>query len=146
MKKIITLLIGTMAATLLSPMVSAVPGFSRQTGLACNACHFQSFPALNEFGRSFKNGGFTMIGAQAKVESDRLSIPENLNWGVLTTAGVENVSNPDGVNVFDSVNTPAGGGALSLFYGGRITANIGFLAELGTAGTAATATAKLPIF
>lgn len=145
MKKIITLLIGTMAATLLSPLVLAVPGFSRQTGFACKACHFQSFPALNEFGRAFKSGGFTMVGAQAKVESDRLSIPENLNWGVLSTTSIENVSNPDGVNVFDSINTPAGGGELSLIYGGRITANIGFLAALGAAGSAATAAAKLPI-
>jgi hypothetical protein len=44
------------------------------------------------------------------------------------------------------VNTPAGGGELSIFYGGRVTANIGFLAELGTAGPAESSSAKLPMF
>lgn len=36
-----------------------VPAFSRQTGLACSACHFQ-FPQLTAFGRLFKLNGYTM--------------------------------------------------------------------------------------
>lgn len=36
-----------------------VPAFSRQTGLACSACHFQ-FPQLTPFGRLFKLNGYTM--------------------------------------------------------------------------------------
>lgn len=140
-----------------APAASALPVFSRQTGLSCNQCHFQQFPMLNAFGRSFKNSGFTMIGKEDKVEGDGLSIPANLNLGVLATAGVERVSNSDEVptsttapthdnTVHDSVNTPAGGGELSIFYGGRVTSNIGFLAELGTAGPAESSSAKLPIF
>jgi len=127
----------------------ALPVFSRQTGFTCNQCHFQQFPMLNTFGRSFKNSGYTMIGNEKKVEGGGLSIPETLNLGILTTAGIENVSNPDStVNpnaVGDSVNTPAGGGELSIFYGGRINENMGFLAELGTAGPAESSSAKLPI-
>jgi hypothetical protein len=87
-----------------------------------------------------------MIGKQEKVEGDGLSIPANLNLGILTTAGVEHVSGADTIDVHDSVNTPAGGGELSIFYGGRVTANIGFLAELGTAGAAESSSAKLPMF
>jgi hypothetical protein len=41
-----------------------VPGFSRQTGLPCNSCHFQ-FPQLTPFGRQFKLNGYTMSGLKA---------------------------------------------------------------------------------
>lgn len=148
MRHRVLVMVGFLLATVFSPVVSALPVFARQTGFSCNQCHFQQFPMLNAFGRAFKNGGFTMIGAQPKVEGEGLSVPDRLNFGVLATAGMETVSNPEtGPNaaVFDSVNTPAGGGELSLFYGGRVTANIGFLAELGTAGPAATSSAKMPI-
>src|SRR5205823_7803885 len=36
-----------------------VPSFSRQTGLACAACHYQ-FPQLTPFGRLFKLNGYTL--------------------------------------------------------------------------------------
>ncbi|MDH5736606.1 MAG: cytochrome C, partial [Gammaproteobacteria bacterium] len=36
----------------------AVPAFARQTDMTCNSCHFQSFPALNSFGRVFRAGGY----------------------------------------------------------------------------------------
>ncbi|MBI5232947.1 MAG: hypothetical protein HY880_01185, partial [Deltaproteobacteria bacterium] len=32
----------------------AVPAFARQTGFSCLTCHFQHFPGLNAFGRTFK--------------------------------------------------------------------------------------------
>ena len=150
MKHHVLMLLAILISAAFSQVASALPVFSRQTGLSCNQCHFQQFPMLNAFGRSFKNSGFTMIGKEDKVEGDGLSIPANLNLGVLATAGVEQVSNPDSTNnpngVGDSVNTPAGGGELSIFYGGRVTSNIGFLAELGTAGPAESSSAKLPIF
>ena len=38
-----------------------VPAFSRQTGLACSACHYQ-FPQLTPFGRLFKLNGYTLTG------------------------------------------------------------------------------------
>jgi hypothetical protein len=46
-------------ATALALSKMLVPGFSRQTGLACSACHFQ-FPQLTPFGRQFKLNGYTM--------------------------------------------------------------------------------------
>ena len=38
-----------------------VPSFSRQTGLACSACHYQ-FPQLTPFGRLFKLNGYSLAG------------------------------------------------------------------------------------
>ena len=151
MKKIIIALAAILVSAIFAPAASALPVFARQTGFACNQCHFQHFPMLNAFGRSFKAGGFTMMGAQAKVEGDNLSIPDRLNLGVLATLTIEKVSNgggmmPDGTVVDDQVNIPAGGGELSLFFGGRISENAGFLAEMGTAGTAGVTAAKLPMF
>lgn len=62
----------------------AVPAFARQTGMACNSCHFQHFPSLNAFGRAFKAGGYTMVGGQSLVEGDLLSIPATLNMSLVT--------------------------------------------------------------
>ena len=145
MRHNVVMLLAILASAVYSQAASALPVFARQTGFSCNQCHFQQFPMLNAFGRSFKNSGFTMIGTEKKVEGGGLSIPENLNLGILATAGIEHVSGADTTDVHDSVNTPAGGGELSIFYGGRIAENMGFLAELGTAGAAESSSAKLPI-
>lgn len=47
------------AATAAALRRAAIPGFSRQTGLPCAACHNQ-FPELNAFGRLFKLNGYTL--------------------------------------------------------------------------------------
>ena len=86
MKKIILSLAGVMAATAFAPEAAAVPAFARQTGMACNACHAQHFPVLSNFGRAFKAGGFTMMGAQGVIEGEHLSIPNTLNAGILLKA------------------------------------------------------------
>src|SRR5512143_940985 len=89
MKKVALSLAGLLAAAAFAPEASALPVFARQTGMACNACHFQHFPLLNAFGRSFKASGFTLMGAEAKVEGDNLSIPAVVNAAVLTSMGYE---------------------------------------------------------
>jgi hypothetical protein len=86
MKKIALSLAGVLAAAAFAPEAAAVPAFARQTGMACNACHEQHFPVLSGFGRAFKADGFTMMGAQEKIEGDHLSIPANLNAGILLKA------------------------------------------------------------
>ncbi|MGB7651283.1 MAG: hypothetical protein WBL62_08845 [Gallionella sp.] len=130
MKKIVLSLAGVMAAVAFAPEASAVPVFARQTGMACSACHFQHFPLLNGFGRAFKSAGFTMMGAQGKVEGEHLDIPDRLNWGVLTTARYETISGNAG-GVPKRFNAPLAGGEAALFYGGRISEFAGFLSELG---------------
>ena len=66
---------------------SAVPAFARQTGMPCAACHFQHYPALNDFGVMFKTNGYTMIGAQGKVEGKDLSLPDTLNASLVMNFG-----------------------------------------------------------
>ncbi|MBI1912333.1 MAG: hypothetical protein HYS21_10070 [Deltaproteobacteria bacterium] len=74
-----------MSMALYSPReASAIPAFARQTGMACNSCHFQHFPSLNAFGRAFKAGGYTQIGGQSLVEGEHLSIPVTLNASLVT--------------------------------------------------------------
>lgn len=144
MKKVVLSLAGVLAAAAFAPEASAVPVFARQTGMACSACHFQHFPLLNAFGRAFKTSGYTLMGAQGKVEGEHLSIPDTLNMGVLTSAYVQNESNAGGANT--RLGVPASGGELSLFYGGRISEFAGFLSELGVGGAAAaTGAAKLAL-
>jgi len=135
MKKIVLSLAGVMAAVAFAPEAAAVPVFARQTGMACSACHFQHFPLLNGFGRAFKSAGFTMMGAQGKVEGEHLDIPDRLNMAVLTSAFIQNEGGSGGAN--GKWGVPGGNGELSLFYGGRVSENAGFLSELGAGGAAA---------
>lgn len=153
MKKVALSLAGVLAAAAFAPEASALPVFARQTGMACNACHFQHFPLLNGFGRSFKSSAFTLMGAQGKVEGEGLSIPAELNFAGLTSLGYEKsnaMTTPNGTGVRTvgqgSVFVPATNGEMSLFFGGRVSEFAGFLAEMGAIGTPAGVTsAKLPI-
>lgn len=82
MKKVALSLAGVLAAAAFAPEASAIPSFARQTGMACSSCHTH-FPVLNGFGRAFKAAGYTMMGAQEKVEGEHLSIPSVLNASLL---------------------------------------------------------------
>jgi hypothetical protein len=130
MKKIVLSLAGVMAAVAFAPEASAVPVFARQTGMACSACHFQHFPLLNGFGRAFKSAGFTMMGAQGKVEGEHLDIPDRLNMGVLTTMRYETVSGTPNAARY---TVPSSGGETAIFLGGRISEFAGFLTEIAGA-------------
>ncbi len=157
MKKIILLLIGIAAGMVSMAEVSALPLFARQTGMACSACHFQHFPLLTGFGRAFKSAGYTMINTQGKVEGEGLSIPSSLNMSALTTAGYEKTNQAASKTAINTTGdgafyVPGNGGELDLFIGGRVSANTGFLAEVGTGGSVSGTTvsgtrssAKLPV-
>jgi len=142
MKKVALTLASIAAITAFAPEASALPVFARQTGMACSACHFQHFPLLNGFGRSFKANAFTMVGSQPVVEGEGLSIPDRLNFAGLTSAYVATQS---GDARSPSIGVPASGGELSLFYGGKVSGNAGFLSELGAIGGASTNAAKLVV-
>ncbi|MFZ3019011.1 MAG: hypothetical protein WA056_11205 [Gallionella sp.] len=148
MKKIVLSIAGVMAAAAFAPEASAVPSFARQTGMACNACHQQHYPVLNGFGQAFKAAGYTMMGAQEKVEGEHLSIPNVLNASMLLKARYV---------TDDSAGAPAGTGQsttgngqwqipdeFSLFFGGRVAENIGFMFEGNTAASALVAGFKMP--
>lgn len=123
----------------------AVPAFARQTGMACNACHFQRFPLLNQFGRDFKANGFTMVGGQSLIEGDMLSIPANLNASVVTklrwhktNGGGESGSNKGAFEMPDEA---------AFLIGGRVGEHIGFIleAQMAEDDTPMWASFKMPI-
>jgi hypothetical protein len=152
------LLASVIATFIFSSAASALPLFARQTGMVCSACHFQHFPMLNGFGRAFKSAGYTMMGvAQGKVEGEGLTIPNTLNMAVLATAGYEKTNQASSLSAQKSTGdgafyVPGTGGELSVFFGGRVSENAGFLSEIGTGGSVsgtvvsgAHSSAKLPV-
>jgi len=152
MKKIVISLAGVLAATAFAPEAAAVPAFARQVGMACSACHAQHFPILNSFGRAFKAGGYTMMGAQGKVEGEHLSIPDTLNTSIVmkirtqknnqtasTVGSTSRNSNPQDkfgeLQFFDE---------FALLFGGRVADNVGFLLEGTMIGAPLAAGFKMP--
>lgn len=115
----------------------AVPAFARQTGRACAACHFQSYPVINAFGRAFKSAGYTPIGAQEKIEGDDLSLPVVLNASLVTKFRYQK-TNGDDKRVATNTGELQFPDEAALLIGGRAGEHIGFLLELATFGEADT--------
>src|SRR3989337_1389943 len=119
------------------PEANAVPGFARQTGLACSTCHFQHFPALNAFGRAFKAGGYTQVGGQSLIEGEDLSIPATLNASLITKIRYQMTNGSDASSTTTTNEGKIGKnkGELqfpdeaALLIGGRAGGHIGVLLE-----------------
>jgi len=132
MKKILFSLAATallIVGSLVIPQSSeAVPAFARQTGFACNQCHFQHFPTLNQFGRAFKASGFTMVGGQSLVEGDLLSIPSTLNATFISKFRYvkTNGDNNDSGTNRGELQLPD---EAAIFLAGRVGEHIGFALE-----------------
>ncbi|MDH4235482.1 MAG: hypothetical protein OEV15_10165, partial [Gallionella sp.] len=135
MKKIVLSLAGVLAATAFAPEAAAVPAFARQVGMACSACHQQHFPVLNAFGRSFKAGGYTMMGAQGKVEGEHLSIPDTLNTSIVMKVRHQKDNTTAAAGPTNERNQALADGQwqffdeFALLFGGRVAENVGFLLE-----------------
>ncbi|CAG0938589.1 hypothetical protein GALLN_00316 [Gallionellaceae bacterium] len=135
MKKIALYLAGLLAAVGFIPQASALPAFARQVGMACNACHAQHFPVLNSFGRAFKASGYTLMGAQAKVEGEGLSLPDTLNGALFIKVRHQKDNTAGAVGGGTTAPTSLGNGRwdfgdeTSLFFGGRVAENVGFIFE-----------------
>ena len=123
----------------------ATANFSRQTGQACASCHFQHYPLLNEFGRAFKAGGYTLMGKQGTVEGENLSIPETLNIGIVSKIRYQKSNGP---KVAGTHNKNDGRWDIpdefSVLIGGRISPNIGFFLEGATIEAPFLAGFKMP--
>lgn len=132
-----------MGSLAISTESQAMANYARQTGKACTACHFQSFPALNEFGRDFKAAGYTETGKkQGRVEGKSgLSITDILNAGVVTKIRYQKSNGP---TVAGTHNTNDGElqfpDELLLMLGGRVSENIGVQVDLNLAGQKAGST------
>ena len=153
MKKVALSLAGVLAAAAFAPEASAIPAFARQTGMACSACHAQHFPILNGFGRAFKAAGFTMMGAQEKVEGEHLSIPATMNLGVLLKVRYQKTNGTADATVADGANTNDGQWQFpdeyAFFIGGRVadtgTMKAGVMMENALGGTDAGIAAGLRV-
>ncbi len=122
-----------MILSLLSFMVPedalAVPAFARQTSMPCTACHFQNFPTLNSFGRSFRSGGYTLTGGQGMIEGDDISLPLMLNASVITKVRyVKSNGNTNDGTDYGEIQWPD---EAAILVGGKLSSNAGFLMELG---------------
>src|ERR1700687_1558462 len=108
-----------------------VPSFSRQTGLACSACHYQ-FPQLTPFGRMFKLNGYTLSslstigqpGDSTGRESLKLATIPPLAAMVVTGLTQTARAQPGAQN--GTVSFPQ---QLSLFVAGQITPNVGIFTQ-----------------
>lgn len=118
--------------TLLIPgQASAVPAFARQKAKPCTSCHFQHFPALNEFGREFRAEGYTMVDEDEKalIREDDLSLPMVLNASLITKLRYNktNGNTKEGTD-YGVIEWPD---EAALMVGGRLAESAGFLMELG---------------
>jgi len=122
----LTFLVISLTTLLTSNTAEAVPAFARQTGMPCMSCHFQNFPALNTFGRTFRAKGYTMQGSQTMIEGEDLSLPSSLNASVITKLRYQLSGDDDGNR--GEVQWPD---EAALLVGGRAADKVGFLMELG---------------
>lgn len=119
-----------LAAAVVATPSQATPAFARQAGKACNTCHFQHYPALNEYGQEFKAGGYTDMGKQGTIKGNDISLPEILNASLFTKIRYQ--SN----NAKDLQNEPTVASGewqfpdeFALLFGGRVSENIGYMLE-----------------
>ncbi|MEZ4417046.1 MAG: cytochrome C [Gemmatimonadota bacterium] len=107
-----------------------VPSFSRQTGLACSACHTR-FPQLNALGRDFKLNGYTLTAQQVIQEADsggaglRLDLVPPLSGMIITSLTSTQRSVPGTQN-----RSAAFPQEMGLFFAGGITTNLGAFLQL----------------
>jgi len=115
--------------------VYSVPGFARQTGLSCSACH-NIFPEINSFGREFKLNGYTLTNINTLIEKNdkeeillKLLSYSPLSAMVQTSFTNLNTTIPGTQN--NNVEFPQ---QLSLFYTGLISPHLGTFIQMTYSG------------
>jgi hypothetical protein len=99
----------------------ALPLFARQTGQSCVACHAGGqFPELTPYGRLFKLTGYTM---------GERTLPLSM-MGVISNSRVADTSRSDDPKADFQKNGQTIFATGSLFLGGKITDNLGALAQI----------------
>src|ERR1700693_6058157 len=117
---------------------NATPGFARQTGVSCQACH-TVFPELTPFGRKFKLNGYVFTNVkqlQATDEQNKRTLslsdlpPLSLQLQASNTTlgrSIPDTGIPGELSQKNDTQFPQ---ALSLFYTGKITDNLGAFLQL----------------
>ncbi|GBE03078.1 hypothetical protein BMS3Abin08_02533 [bacterium BMS3Abin08] len=109
----------------------AVPSFSRQTGVACSACH-TSYPGLTAFGRQFKLSGYTSTNlSQVEIEPSQtmpgMSINKIPNLSLIVQADESYISKALPGQDKTNANFPK---EFGVYYAGRITPHLGTFLQL----------------
>jgi hypothetical protein len=127
---------------LLAPAAQAVPSFSRQTGMACAACH-TVFPELTHFGRVFKANGYVLdnlqqVRAVSSTRQQLLSLSKTPTFSVMMQTSYSELSKakPDAAGGAAQNGTVEFPRQLSLFYAGKIAPHLGIFSQLTYDGKA----------
>jgi hypothetical protein len=112
-----------------------LPSFSRQTGLACSACHYQ-FLALTPFGREFKLKGYTLTAKELIQEKD------STNGKTLKLSPIPLVAAMVQASLTQTTDAQPGtqnGTAempqqLSVFLAGQVTSKVGIFSQFTYSG------------
>ena len=136
---VVSILIALTAAPPFAPRpASATPGFARQTGISCQACH-TVFPELTPFGRKFKLNAYVFTNVKQIEASDEqsqrtLSLSDLPPLSVQLQAsnttlgrGIPDAGVAGDLSQKNSTQFPQ---ALSLFYTGKISDNLGAFLQL----------------
>ncbi|MEP7088377.1 MAG: hypothetical protein ABI884_13825 [Gemmatimonadota bacterium] len=107
-----------------------IPGFSRQTKLACSACHY-GFPQLTPFGRLFKLNGYTLTGLATIDDGDssRLSL-KLASIPPISAMAVTSITHLAKVLPGTQNNSAVFPDQLSVFLAGEITPKIGTFVQI----------------
>jgi hypothetical protein len=108
-----------------------VPSFSRQTGLACSACHYQ-FPQLTPFGRLFKLNGYTLtslptIGQPGDTVRESLKLSNIPPVAAMLVTGLTQTARAQPAAQNGTVSFPQ---QLSVFLAGQITSHVGIFTQV----------------
>ncbi|MDQ2930000.1 MAG: hypothetical protein M3Y05_04140, partial [Gemmatimonadota bacterium] len=108
-----------------------VPAYSRQTRLACSACHYQ-MPHLTPFGRQFKLNGYTLTGLQTigqprdSTEKESLKLSPISQISAVLVASVTQTNTPLPGTQNSTVALPD---LFGLYAAGAITPKIGLFSQ-----------------
>ncbi len=124
-------LFGIAIVLLSSGSAFAVPSFSRQTGVACSACH-TSYPGLTAFGRQFKLSGYTSTNlSQVEIAPSQtmpgMSINKIPNLSLIVQADESYISRALPGQDKTNANFPK---EFGVYYAGRITPHLGTFLQL----------------
>jgi hypothetical protein len=122
---------GRVPLALFEKYARRIPSYSRQTKLACSACH-AGFPQLTPFGRLFKLNGYTMTGLpviiaqQDSASRVQLALSPIGPLSVMALVSMTNVATPIPGTIGTTTELPQ---QLGLFFGSNLSPNMGIFSQ-----------------
>lgn len=132
--------LSTLLLIVIPETASALPGFARQTGESCSACHTQNMPKLNSYGRHFALSGYTLYDKESETQSliegsdVALGLPAVLNISAVLKAQYVYSSLEQRADNGDAIAEERGELQVlegsGLYFGGRFADNVGGIVSL----------------